>query len=75
MVISTVKKAEDDQAVIIRVYETNGDDVPVIFSIFKPITKSFSTSLIEEPIKEIINDGQNIKLNIDHFSIETIKFQ
>lgn len=75
VVISAIKKAEDDQSVIIRAYETNGDDVPVMFSIFKPITKAFSTNLIEEPIKEINIDSQSINLNMGHYSIETIKFQ
>ncbi|SMG41103.1 glycoside hydrolase family 38 N-terminal domain-containing protein [Arenibacter troitsensis] len=75
VVISTVKKAEDDQDVIIRAYETDGDDVDAAISIFKPITKAYLTTLIEQPIREINNDKQKIELNLGHNSIETIKVE
>tara|TARA_R110000868_G_scaffold76774_5_gene220545 strand:+ start:43841 stop:46537 length:2697 start_codon:yes stop_codon:yes gene_type:complete len=75
VIISTIKKAEDDHSVVLRAYETDGDDVDVAISMFKPITKAHLTSLIEQPIKEINVDKHKIKLNLGHNAIETIKVE
>lgn len=47
--ISTIKKGKDDQSAALRTYETDGHDVDVAISMFKPITKAYLTSLIEQP--------------------------
>lgn len=75
VVISTIKKAEDDHSVVIRAYETDGDDVDVAISMFKPITKAFLTNLIEQPKREIKIEKQKIELNLGNNSIETIKVE
>ena len=72
VVISTVKKAEDEQSTIIRAYETDGDDVDVSIYMFKPIRKAQLTNLIEEPLKEITKDEHRIQLKLGHNAIETI---
>ncbi len=75
VVISTVKKAEDDQSTIIRYYETDGKDVEVAISMFKPIKNAQLTNLIEEPIKEISTSNQKIQMKIGHNAIETVKVE
>ena len=75
VVISTVKKAEDDQSTIIRLYETDGRDVNAEISIFKPIGKAQLTNLIEEPIENISLNEQKIELKVGHNAIETIKIE
>jgi len=75
LIISTVKKAEDDQSTIIRLYDTDGTDVDASISVFKPIRKVQLTNLIEEPIKEIPIENQKIQLKVGHNAIETIKIE
>ena len=75
VVISTVKKAEDNQSTIIRAYETDGDDVDVSIYTFKPIKKAELANLIEEPLKELTKNEQSIQLKLGNNAIETIKVE
>ena len=75
VVISTVKKAEDNQSTIIRAYENDGDDIEVSIYMFKPIKKAELTNLIEEPLTELTKDEQSIRLKLGHNAIETIKVE
>lgn len=75
LVISTVKKAEDDNGIIIRLYDTNSVDTYASISVFKAINKAQLTNLIEEPIKDLTINKQKIQLKVGHNSIETIKVQ
>jgi alpha-mannosidase len=73
VVITTMKKAEDDDGVVLRFYETEGKDTDVEFSFKRSIKKAYSTSLIEDNPREILSDGRRLRFNLKHNSIETIK--
>ncbi|TRX60061.1 alpha-mannosidase [Fulvivirga sp. M361] len=75
LIISTVKKAEDDQSTILRVYDTDGKGVDASISIFKPVSNVQLTNLIEEPIRELKSEDGNIQLKVGHNAIETIKIE
>ena len=73
LVISTVKKAEDDTSTLMRLYDTDGIDTSASISIFKPIRKAQLTTLIEEPIKDLKIEDQQVQLEVGHHAIETLK--
>lgn len=73
VIITTMKKAEDDDGIILRFYEIEGKDTNLEFHFNKPIRKAYTTSLIEQTSGEIPTSGNNLKFNIKHNSIETIK--
>jgi alpha-mannosidase len=73
VIITTFKKAEDDDGIILRFYEIEGKDTDLEFLFNKPIRKAFTTSLIEQTSNEIPSSGNILKFNIKHNSIETIK--
>ncbi|MDO5977886.1 glycosyl hydrolase-related protein [Flavivirga spongiicola] len=75
LIISTVKKAEDDHSTMIRLYDTDGIDTSASISIFKPIRKAQLTTLIEEPIKDLKIKKQQVQLKVGHNAIETLKVQ
>ncbi|NUK30271.1 alpha-mannosidase [Parageobacillus sp. VR-IP] len=74
VLIETVKKAEDDDAIIVRFYEykqfrTNG--VNVKFA--KQIKKAVECNLIEEEQQEACYEGNMLSFDISPFEIKTFK--
>jgi alpha-mannosidase len=70
VLITTLKKAEDDQQAVIRMVEMEGRDIRVTLNTFRPIERFQQTNLIEEPIRIVDIPGE-IKINIGHHAIET----
>lgn len=75
VVISTVKKAEDGQATLIRAYETNGQDVTAAINMFTSVKKAERASLIEEPLEELKKGESQVILELGHHAIETIRIE
>ncbi|HVU94463.1 MAG TPA: glycosyl hydrolase-related protein [Puia sp.] len=73
VVVTALKKAEDDDGTVIRMYETDGKDVEVTLTFRKAIRKAYSTSLTEEGMKEIPVSGHQLKYRLGHHAIETVK--
>lgn len=73
VIITTMKKAEDDDGIILRFYEIEGKDTDLEFHFNQPVRKAYMTSLIEKTSGEIPSSGNILKFNIKHNSIETIK--
>ena len=71
-IISAVKKAEDDPAVILRFYEMEGKDSTPQIVIFSPVKKAFHTTLIEKPEVALPVTGKTITVPTGHNAIETI---
>ncbi len=73
--ISTVKKAEDRNTVIVRLVDLEGKDRTVSFESFKPIREARQTNLIEteEGPLPVTNKGVEVKLG--HNEIDTFEFK
>jgi alpha-mannosidase len=72
--ITTIKKAEDSNDVIVRFYDEKGmDKKNVTIHSFKPIRKAEVTNMIENKGKPISHSSHEVKLNVGHNSIETIE--
>lgn len=75
VIISAIKKGEDDNSVIVRMYDMLGQDSnPELELDFKPI-KIYQTSLIETENLELQRVGNLIPIKLGSYSIETFKFQ
>ncbi len=76
IVITTMKKADDDDNYIIRLCEMDGKDTEITIKLPLTIEKAWKTNMIEENEKEIgIHDNNSLTLNIGHNAIETIKLR
>jgi alpha-mannosidase len=75
VIISTIKKAKDDNSVIVRLYDIKGESRNVILKSANDFKSAVITNLIEEEIKEIPMKKNKVKINIGHHSIETIKLK
>jgi len=73
VVITTMKKAEDDNGTVLRFYESEGKDVQVTFTFSRAIKTAYSTSLIEDHPTPLNPNGRQLTIRLGHNSIETIK--
>jgi alpha-mannosidase len=76
VLVSILKKAEDDNDMILRVYETDGYEVEakVIFGL--PIKSYVETNLLEQPIgNEIQCKDNTIVFHLKPYEIKTIKIR
>jgi alpha-mannosidase len=75
VLISTVKKAEDDDSVIVRGYEIEGRDVRAELAFFAPLARAAMANIIEDEGRtlSIEKDESRVSLAFGHQAIETIK--
>jgi alpha-mannosidase len=74
VVLLSLKKAEDDEGIIIRLNETEGRDTEVNITLpATKIIKAYETNLVEVNEKPIDVKGQIIKINITAFGVKTIR--
>ena len=71
LVISAIKKAENDNALVFRVYELYGKPAESKITCFKPFKQVSKTNLIEEIISPVRLINGSINCHIDPYSIET----
>jgi len=73
LMISTIKKSDDDNQVVLRCYDAEGRDSEARISLFKPFKSAAVTNMIEEEGKSIPGEGNDLVFNVGHHAIETIK--
>jgi alpha-mannosidase len=74
-VVSTIKKCEDDDALILRYYNIEGNDAEVTFNLFKPVESVSHTNLIEEEPAPAKFSGNGFSHKLGHHAIETFKIE
>jgi len=75
VIISTVKKCEDDDSVIVRAYEVDGRDTTMTVNLFCPAKAAERTNILEEEGKPWPLKKGGIEMPLGHHAIETIKFK
>jgi alpha-mannosidase len=71
LLISTVKKSEDEDAAVIRLYNISGKETEVRIKEFKNFSQAYKLNLIEEQVSPIpLQDGSFLQ-KIGKFAIET----
>lgn len=75
VLISSIKKCEDDNSLIVRMFDMERKYSNFSFNIFKSISSAVLTNLIEEEKEEINANGKEFKYNIGKSSIETFKLK
>jgi len=79
VILTVVKKSEDSQALVLRMYETRSEDhkVEVVFDI--PVTSAVTTDLMEWERyafpRDVVIDGNRIKFEIRHNEVVTLQVQ
>lgn len=74
VIISTVKKCEDDDSVIARVYDMEGKNSLVVLRAPVKIRKAARTNIIEEEGESLRVKKGAVEFPVGHHAIETVKF-
>ena len=75
IIVSAIKKADDDNNLIVRLYETSGLDTEVTVGFARPIKGLWKTDIIEQNPQGINAHDNSFKIKIGHNAIETFKVQ
>ncbi len=75
VVVTAVKKAEDSQASIVRLYETFGDSSQVTLEWMQPVKQAWLTDMQENRISEIQTKGKNLTFAIKPNEIITLMIE
>jgi len=73
VLISTIKKGEDDDSAVVRLFDIEGKDTDVTLNFIFPAAKSELVNIIEEEGKALPCQKNSLKLKVGHQAIETLK--
>jgi alpha-mannosidase len=73
VVIDTVKKAEDSNALVVRIYEAYGQRGDVAITFWRKPRKITECDLMEENDEALETDGNTLRLYVTPFEIRTLK--
>lgn len=75
IIVSAVKKCEDDQSIVMRCYSISGDNQQMKFKFFKELNGVQHTNMIEEDGRAIPYKRQSFNYSLGKYSIETFKLK
>ena len=75
VIIETVKKAEDSNDIIVRLYETYNQKSKAEITVGFDFKKVYLCNLLENNIKELCHDGRKLSVSVKNFEIVTLKFK
>jgi alpha-mannosidase len=75
VIISTIKKAEDDESVIVRMYDLKGEDRKVILRHDFTFQEAVLTNLVEEEREALSVKEKSLDIGMGHHAIETVKLK
>jgi len=75
IMITALKKCEDDDQVVLRCVDMLGRDSQPRFEFFRPVIGAEQTNLIEEEGQPVPVQNGQFQLKVGHHAIETVKFQ
>ena len=73
VMITTIKKAEDDDSVVVRLVEMDGRDAEVTLRLDFPMRSAQRTNLIEEELDDLEPRPDGLVMRVGHHAIETFK--
>ena len=74
VLVSTFKKAEDDDSVILRVYDIEGKDAEAALNLFVPLGGAERVNIIEEEGQALKPGKSGLILKVGHHAVETLRF-
>lgn len=73
VIVEAVKKAEEDHAIIVRLYEAGNTRGDVVVSFGRPVKKVYECNLMEETGEGLKVRGDDVEFTIAPFEIKTLK--
>jgi alpha-mannosidase len=73
LVLSTMKKAEGEDAVILRIYDLEGKNTEATLDLPVPAAKAVRTNILEEDAAALKPSRGRLVLPVGHHAVETVK--
>jgi alpha-mannosidase len=73
LVISAVKKAEQGEAIVVRLYNISSEEVRGRLQTFKPLNGAERVNLLEEPIEMLHVQGDSVEFGVNRHQVVTLK--
>ena len=73
IVVTAIKKTEDDNSLIIRLFETHGKETEMNIEFMTKIREAWVTNLLEEKEKQLVVKEKRISVVLKPFDITTLK--
>lgn len=73
IIIDSIKKAEDSEEIILRVYEAHGEQREATLEFGFPVQKTFECDLLENTINNLKTSKTKLKLKFKPFEVKTLK--
>ena len=73
LIAEVVKKAEDSDNLILRIYETVGTSTTAKVTLALPVDAVHQVDLLENPLKVITTNGRSFQVPVGAYSIESFK--
>lgn len=74
VIVETIKKAENDDSVIIRAYEAHNKKSNAKITVGFDFKEVYLCNLLEENIEKLNHNGRSVTLPVKNFEIITLKF-
>ena len=75
VILQTLKRAENSDEIVVRVYEADNRQTECIFSFYRILYDVYECDMLEREIKNLENDKNTFKFNIKPSEIKTFKFK
>lgn len=74
VILTAIKRAEDENALIFRFYEFEGDDSEVRLTLPEPVVRAAETDLMEKEEKPLsLSNARELRVPIGHREIKSVK--
>lgn len=74
IVIETIKKAEDNDSVVVRMYDAYNQKSKATIKVNFPYNEVWVCDMLENNLEKVESDGEQIKIPVGNFEIVTLKF-
>ena len=75
VIIETVKKAEDDDSMVVRMYDAFDSRTTASITVADGFGKAYLCDMLENEIEELEFNGSQVKIPVSNFEIVTLKFK
>jgi alpha-mannosidase len=73
LVLTSIKKAEDSDALILQFYDALGIDAKAMLTLFRPVRKAVLSNFLEEDGESVKVEKNRITLDVKKNSVVTLK--
>jgi alpha-mannosidase len=75
IIVTAMKKAENEDAMVIRLYNFDDRDTEMDLTLWNSFNNAIETNLIEEEEEPLSINNNDLQLSVGHHEIKTIKFK